>query len=118
MLSKLRLDGAIKFSSYNDECVRCGVERNTPHIMMDCILGSERRSKLNEKLINAFEGYEYLTKTQKMTYMLNLSHNDEEIRQEICKYIKKCVCPTLYCLNLYLVIDTMFHVPCIYYNQY
>ncbi len=28
-------------------------------------LGSERRSKLNEKLINAFEGYEYLTKTQK-----------------------------------------------------
>ncbi len=27
---------------------------------------------------------------------------------------KKCVCPTLYCLNLYLVINTMFHVPCIY----
>ncbi len=63
--SKLRLDGASKFSSCNEECVRCGVEKSTPHIMMDCILGSERRSKLTEKLIKAFEGYEYLTKMQK-----------------------------------------------------
>ncbi len=66
--------------SCKDECVICGVERNTPHIMMGCILGSERSSQLKEKLINAFEGYEHLTKTQKMTYMLNLLHNDEDIR--------------------------------------
>ncbi len=43
--------------------------------MMDCILWSDRRSQLKEKLINAFEGYEHLTKMQKMTYMLSLSHN-------------------------------------------
>ncbi len=85
--SKLRLDGASKISSCNDECVWCGVERNTPHLMMDCILGSERRSQLKEKLITAFEGCEHLTKTKKMIYILNLSHNDEDIQQEMCKYI-------------------------------
>ena len=92
---KVKSNGAAGLPIYDFLLVsdsRCGVERNAPHIMMDCILGSERRSKLNKKLINAFEGYEYLTKMQKMTYMLNLSHNDEEIQQEICKYIKSvCV---------------------------
>ncbi len=52
------------------------------------ILGSQRRSQLKEKLVNAFEGYEPLTKTQQITYKLNLSHNDEEIPQEMYKYIK------------------------------
>ena len=53
--SKPRLDGASKFISVTMNVLDVD-------IMMDCILGSERRNKLNEKLINAFEGYEYFNK--------------------------------------------------------
>ncbi len=53
----------LKFSGGNDECARCGVEKNTSRVMMNCVVGGDRSNQFQEKMIVAYKGYEHLTKT-------------------------------------------------------